>query len=715
MGIISQLHIEEELKDKNKLTIHRDATTKQGHHYYGLKLSTDEKELTIGLKEISRGTAKKYIDATNKLLKPIQSEIPITAKISNSITDRSATEIKTNHLLTDIKKTHLQDSMDIEQNEHIEINSFHCSVHPLLQFSESCEKAVKEIEKKYNVSEPTVFCKKGESYTHNLIRCVSKLFYDDKSGDPLLASQFLKSKGVKDKPIIKFKGNRFNTYFFNACGTFIIQKHIIEYLSSKSTLNLLQSAIMIFLKNKTIMSVCQALALICQQITTPYWKVAASDKNPLEMNTFYTQMIAYLTKLSKDPNEIYNTSLQIFQNETVTNDVTPTTETLRSTADTSPDVLYDTISACSLNLLEKCKKLFSDHLEGGKHFDPTDLKIDEAKSCPSNNISLERLMGQLDRHRTISPNISIDSLNAKICFKNNDTQDWLNTKTETQQEEIFKVARKRSFDQISEIRNEKLDLEKERLEIIENRRVEKEQKLQKTNDAHQKICNDVENMGGMWTNVEGMEFFLRKTKYQKEQMAGIKSQISYRKEILKTSIDNKELFKKSVSLESLKYNMTKIIEIENQSENINSEVCLLPTQLTAENTLENTQSSVPCANSDPTLTTYIRSTSETTTSPISTSTTTASSTSSVSTNIDLNTSTTVASQSQSSVPSSSSSSMKPPKYYIGKYILHTWDEGEYKGKIMKYMPRKKTYMVNSFSLFITSYLLTKERILFYLN
>lgn len=86
MGIISQLHIEEELKDKNQLTIHRDATTKQGHHYYGVKLSTDEKELTIGLKEISRGTAKKYIDATNKLLKPIQSEIPITAKISNSIT-----------------------------------------------------------------------------------------------------------------------------------------------------------------------------------------------------------------------------------------------------------------------------------------------------------------------------------------------------------------------------------------------------------------------------------------------------------------------------------------------------------------------------------------------------------------------------------------------------------------------------------------------------
>lgn len=399
-------------------------------------------------------------------------------------------------------------------------------------------------------------------------------------------------------------------------------------------------------------------------------------------------MMAYLTELSKDPNEIYNTSLEIFQNETVTKDDTPTTETLRSTADTSPDALHDTISACSLNLLEKCKKLFSDHLEGGKHFDPTDLKIDEVKSCPSNNISLERLMGQLDRHRTISPNISIDSLNAKICFKNNNTQDWLNTKTETQQEEILKVARKRSFDKISEIRNEKLDLEKERLEIIENRQVEKEQKLQKTNDAHQKICNDVENMGGMWTNVEGMELFLRKTKYRKEQMAGIKSQISYRKEILKTSIDNKELFKKSVSLESLKYNMTKIIEIENQSENINSEVCLLPTQLIAD-TLENTQSSVPSANSDPTLTTYIGSTSETTTSPISTSTTTASSTSSVSTNIDLNTSTTVASQSQSSVPSSSSSSMKPPKYYIGKYILHTWDEGEYKGKIMKYMPRKK--------------------------
>lgn len=51
--------------------------------------------------------------------------------------------------------------MDIEQNEHIEINSFHCSVHPLLQFSESCEKAVKEIEKSITCLNQLFLARKG--------------------------------------------------------------------------------------------------------------------------------------------------------------------------------------------------------------------------------------------------------------------------------------------------------------------------------------------------------------------------------------------------------------------------------------------------------------------------------------------------------------------------------------------------------------------------
>jgi hypothetical protein len=50
VGDVARQHLAESLHNRENVTIQRDATTKQGHHFYGLKMSTVEGEtLTVGV------------------------------------------------------------------------------------------------------------------------------------------------------------------------------------------------------------------------------------------------------------------------------------------------------------------------------------------------------------------------------------------------------------------------------------------------------------------------------------------------------------------------------------------------------------------------------------------------------------------------------------------------------------------------------------------
>ena len=65
-------------------------------------------------------------------------------KLTNCMTDRSATELKSNKILNQLKNSK-------EENNEMTINEFQCSVHPLLQFADEVEKVAKEIEKTNSV------------------------------------------------------------------------------------------------------------------------------------------------------------------------------------------------------------------------------------------------------------------------------------------------------------------------------------------------------------------------------------------------------------------------------------------------------------------------------------------------------------------------------------------------------------------------------------
>lgn len=57
MGVVSRNQINEEMKNNCNITMHRDATTKKGKHFYGVQFNTGEKVLSAGVREVCDGAS----------------------------------------------------------------------------------------------------------------------------------------------------------------------------------------------------------------------------------------------------------------------------------------------------------------------------------------------------------------------------------------------------------------------------------------------------------------------------------------------------------------------------------------------------------------------------------------------------------------------------------------------------------------------------------
>lgn len=55
MGVWSRCHLNEELLNSSDITMHRDATTEKGCHFYAVQISIGETVLTAGEREVSDG------------------------------------------------------------------------------------------------------------------------------------------------------------------------------------------------------------------------------------------------------------------------------------------------------------------------------------------------------------------------------------------------------------------------------------------------------------------------------------------------------------------------------------------------------------------------------------------------------------------------------------------------------------------------------------
>ncbi|CAC5422601.1 unnamed protein product [Mytilus coruscus] len=134
LGLIAKQHIGEEIYNAENVTMHRDASTKLGRHFYGVQITNKKQQtFTTGLREVTDGKATTYVECTKHIFQEVTTfsgtlDPPnIFGKVKNFMTDRSAKEYKVNKILA----TEISAASPINT-----VQSFTCTVHPLLQFSE---------------------------------------------------------------------------------------------------------------------------------------------------------------------------------------------------------------------------------------------------------------------------------------------------------------------------------------------------------------------------------------------------------------------------------------------------------------------------------------------------------------------------------------------------------------------------------------------------
>jgi hypothetical protein len=138
---MSRTQLESELCNSTALTMHRDATTKKGHHFYGVEYSNNNGQTyTADIREVCDGKEETYLNTTNEIPSDM---IPDTRNLINNttcfMTDRSSTEGKTNRLF-DNRKT-------IQCDSH----QFKCAVHPLLSLQRYVKKRLQNLKQILNL------------------------------------------------------------------------------------------------------------------------------------------------------------------------------------------------------------------------------------------------------------------------------------------------------------------------------------------------------------------------------------------------------------------------------------------------------------------------------------------------------------------------------------------------------------------------------------
>ncbi|CAC5383209.1 unnamed protein product [Mytilus coruscus] len=203
----------------------------------------------------------------------------------------------------------------------------------------------------------------------------------------------------------------------------------------------------------------------------------------------------------------------------------------------------------------------------------------------------------------------------------------------------------------------------EKSTIIEARIEEKELKEAKIQAEKEKNILEINNLGGTWTKLNQIYSFISTCKTKKFKINAIKAQITYRKEIeiQKVDTNSKHLFKKSLDLPELTENLKKLIQLEqSSSENREEHV----------EDMETNASTIANDNHDNDLPMSIASDSNT--------------------NVTCIMDTSIHEVQNDNLPTN----------YVGKHILHIWDEGsnkltEYDGKLLDYNSSTMTFRVTS--------------------
>lgn len=523
MKALSLRKVVEATTDTPDLTLKYDGTTdKDGRHVTEIEIATPDQTYLVGLRHQVGSTADSYVKTIKDTLNEIDTaagkeEGNLLTNVTNTMTDRHVVNTSVDNQLETAKGG--------------EINKFRCFMHPLDSFQKECDKAIKKLEhpnlqKKY-VNAP--FPHRGESMTQALIRCIDKLFHDQSIAIGEDLRNFLRSCG-HDGKFLRWVGNKFNILFNNAYSAFLYKDYILTFLTKvKESQNRASLAVANMLKGQDCDVQLRCLGIISIFITGPWEREAMKDNNILDTNNLVRQADIRLKEWIEDPTPLLigHTS-NCFGDEINECKICLTEREIDQHAIEIMQHLLQAISAV-------IERQLSDHLPGGKFWEPSNSLRKVAQSCSSTNISGERKFAKMKQCQTKAPSTTMTKIESKIMFAANKVSEDMVGKTEEERKKDMLWAVKEG----AKIR--KTDLEKRRQYkegIHEKLREKREQRVKKEENKREDLedmVGRVYKYGGAWLKEEEMQNNILKLSETRKKEA-IKSQITFRKQVLHCDI-----------------------------------------------------------------------------------------------------------------------------------------------------------------------------------
>ena len=149
------------------------------------------------------------------------------------------------------------------------------------------------------------------------------------------------------------------------------------------------------------------------------------------------------------------------------------------------------------------KKLFSDFLKGGKYFN-SNVFLDDCSSCPTNNICVERLIGQFDFKLKYACTLTTNIVESSLMFNNNKSYDWLSEKSACEQKRITDISRKWNRNFSVEYKKKRELLFQRHIKILREKAEDSRKKKERKENKIERALKDMDKIGlGKWSPSRG--------------------------------------------------------------------------------------------------------------------------------------------------------------------------------------------------------------------
>ena len=625
MKVIACAHLSEELAGSQHTTLHSDGTTKFSHHYGSFQISTEKSAYTLGLMEMSSGSAKHTLDCLKDVLADINKRTNsdagdrILADIRNTMSDRHIVEKSFNNLLEDYRLEVLPSIIENWENLSTDertnlasLNSFFCGMHLVVGMADTAAATVKEWESVHfespqgAASLPKVFAR-NEAGMHvcvsvewstkccsvaiwhvlspfiiliiivsiiigtiRLIRTACKAFEkhgNEQSGAHSTFLTFLQSHSdyrLKKVPLASFRGNRFNIIFLDAGILYYLKQAVHDFFDGGlSTGNQLLKAVEADSKVHEYWAVCRALGLVNKIVTGPFWRLLESDTPILEMNKKYQHMVACFEKWAQDATPVLTGEARLFEEYPPSVDFVWDALLKTSTLDSLVQEILEALFSAFSALLHR---MVVDHLSGGIYdVELTEDKLRQTASVQKTNTVSERDFAQLDRLLREKPNATIMSIEAMVMFSNNKTPKWIRTLSNEYRTELFKQAREKGPKFRKTFQARRFLLLEERAKIVREKQAAAAKKKIKDRKEKEKLTQEITSLG-LWQAIDQIDAGLEGLRSKTAKLKALKVQLDFRKKVLQQTHPNKKVFQSShlgrqFTVDEMKDHLTQLLPV----------------------------------------------------------------------------------------------------------------------------------------------------------